>query len=168
VLVPARPDHNRRGRGPWAQVQKEEHLITRTRFVCAAALALAACLVALGCGSGRTIGGAPTSDGVTLARDIQPIFDASCAFVGCHAGGSPQQGLDLSEGRAHASTVNVASTEVPTLQRVKPGDSANSYLFQKVSQDNPAVGDRMPQGGDRLEPDTLDLIRRWIDTGANP
>jgi len=125
-------------------------------------------LLALGCGSGRTIGGASTADGVTLARDIQPIFDASCAFVGCHAGASPQQGLDLSEGRAYASAVNVASTEVPTLQRVKAGDSANSYLFQKISRDNPAVGDRMPQGGVPLTAGEQDLIRRWIDSGANP
>jgi hypothetical protein len=132
-------------------------------------LALAACLITLGCGSGRTVGGGtPTSDGVTLAGNIQPIFDANCAFSGCHGGSAPKEGMDLSPGRAHSNIVNVSSTEQPSLQRVKPGDSANSYLFQKVNQDNPAVGERMPQGGDRLSPEDLDLIRRWIDEGARP
>lgn len=122
---------------------------------------------AAGCGSGRTLGGAAAGETVTLARDVQPIFTANCAFSGCHAGSAPQLDLDLSEGRAHAHIVNVPSVEVEGLMRVLPGDSANSYLFQKISQENPAVGSRMPLGGS-LSAAQIDTIRRWIDGGALP
>jgi hypothetical protein len=133
-------------------------------------------VVAGGCGSGRTIvaptsgggtggGGGPTQ--VTLSRDIQPIFTANCIFEGCHGGSAPILDQDLSSAqRSFASIVNVPSMEVDGLMRVKPGDSANSYLFQKISQANPQVGTRMPQGRPNLSDDEINLIRRWIDGGA--
>jgi hypothetical protein len=133
-------------------------------------------VVAGGCGSGRTIvaptsgggtggGGGPTQ--VTLSRDVQPIFTANCIFEGCHGGSAPILDQDLSSAqRSFASVVNVPSVEVDGLMRVKPGDSANSYLYQKISQDNPQVGTRMPQGRPNLSDDEINLIRRWIDGGA--
>lgn len=120
-----------------------------------------------GCGSGRTIGAGLAGQPVTLSRDVQPIFTANCAFAGCHAGSAPQLGLDLSAGEAFASLVNVDSLWIPQLKRVVPGDSANSFLYQKVSQDSPAAGARMPIGGS-LTAAEIDLIRRWIDGGALP
>lgn len=120
-------------------------------------------LGALGCGSARTIGGG----GTFFTREVQPIFTANCAFAGCHGGGAPTLGMDLTDGRARASTVDVDSAEVSELKRVKPGDSANSFLYQKISQDPPSVGDRMPLGG-ALSAAQIETIRRWIDEGANP
>lgn len=137
---------------------------------------LAAFLLAGGCGSGRTIvapksgggtggGGGPTQ--VTLSRDVQPIFTANCSFEGCHGGSAPILDQDLSSAQhSFASVVNVPSMEVDGLMRVKPGDSANSYLYQKISQDTPQVGTRMPQGRPNLSDDEINLIRRWIDGGA--
>jgi hypothetical protein len=143
------------------------------------AAGLLAAIVAAGCGSGRTLvartptgggngggnGGGGGSTQVTLSRDVQPIFTANCAFAGCHLGDQAQQGQDLSEGQAYKNIVNVKSAEVDTLFRVKPSDSANSYLFQKISQDHPAVGERMPLGGSLSQTD-IDTIQRWIDGGA--
>jgi hypothetical protein len=137
---------------------------------------LLAVLFVVGCGSGRTIvapaagggsgGGGPTTQ-VTLSRDVQPIFTANCVFANCHDAASQTEGQDLSSAdRAFASIVNVPSMEVDGLMRVKPGDSANSYLFHKISQDNPEVGTRMPQGRPPLSATEIDLIRRWIDGGA--
>jgi hypothetical protein len=144
--------------------------LTRPRSILWIGLGALAALLsgAAGCGSGRTIGGAPAEGGpVTLAGDVQPILTANCGFAGCHGGGSPEQGMDLSEGRAYASIVNVASNEVPDRMRVVPGDSANSYLYQKITLDEPAVGSRMPLIGS-LSTENIELIRRWIDGGALP
>jgi hypothetical protein len=134
-------------------------------------------LAAGGCGSGRTIvlpsgtGGGDNGGGngstVTLSRDVQPILTANCDFEGCHGGSAPILGQDLSSAdRSFATIVNVPSEEVPELMRVKPGDSANSYLFEKISQDNPRVPTRMPQGRPNLSDPEIELIRRWIDGGA--
>lgn len=116
--------------------------------------------------SGGGTGGGPSTQ-VTLSRDVQPIFTANCVFEGCHGGSAPILDQDLSSAqRSFASIVNVPSMEVDGLMRVKPGDSANSYLFQKISQDNPQVPTRMPQGRPNLSDGDINLIRRWIDGGA--
>ncbi|MEO7096547.1 MAG: fibronectin type III domain-containing protein, partial [Polyangiales bacterium] len=45
--------------------------------------------------------------------EIQPIFDRSCALVGCHVLPTPAQGLPLSSGFSYSSTVGVESVERP-------------------------------------------------------
>lgn len=108
---------------------------------------------------------APTlapSAAVTYAQ-VQHVFTSYCA--GCHP---PSQGLDLQEGKSLASIVNVASREAPSLVLVKPGDAAQSYLYQKVSQAKPAAGVQMPRNGDPLTPAEQSMIRNWIQQGAKP
>jgi hypothetical protein len=95
---------------------------------------------------------------------IQPIWNAEC--TACHVGGSPPAGLNLAT-NSHANLVNVASTEVPALKRVLPGDANNSYLYQKVTQNAPAVGSKMPPGGSLSGTDTTN-IQNWINSGAAP
>jgi hypothetical protein len=130
-----------------------------------AGLLILGCAGAAGCGSGRTIAGGPPPPGVA----VQAIFTHSCALAGCHGSSAPQLEQDLSSvERSRASIVNVASVEVPDLMRVKPGDSAHSFLFEKISQDNPREGTRMPQGGAPLNNEEINLIRNWIDGGALP
>lgn len=92
------------------------------------------------------------------------VFTATCAASGCHAATAPQQGMSLAA-PAYANIVNVASTEVPSLLRIKPGDSANSYLVQKIAG-TAAVGGRMPLGGPFLDATTIARIRAWVDAGA--
>jgi len=94
------------------------------------------------------------------------IFNASCAFSGCHGGSSPAQGMNLSEGMAYANIVNVASSEQPSLDRIKPDDPDESYLYLKVTGDSSISGSRMPLGGGALSQDLLDLLRDWIERGA--
>jgi hypothetical protein len=131
----------------------------RSRLWLGLAALAAAVAAALGCGSARTIGGTPPSAQEILAR--------KCGFAPCHGGSAPVLEMNLSLGQAIASTVNVDSMEVPELKRVLPGDSANSYLYQKITQDPPAVGARMPVG-DTLTADEIETIRLWIDGGARP
>jgi len=61
--------------------------------------------------------------------------------------------------------VGVASVEVPSLQRVHPGDPNSSYLIQKLAG-IAAVGQRMPFNGPYLPQSTIDVIKQWIANGA--
>src|SRR5262249_14854177 len=99
------------------------------------------------------------SSALSLDKDIQPIFSANCS---CHMGASATLGMDLSRGNAYKNIVNVDSISVPSKKRVKPGDPANSFLYEKISSDSPAAGDRMPPGRQLLQAD-IDKIRMWIE-----
>jgi len=102
---------------------------------------------------------------VDYTSEVQPIFNGRC--IGCHSGSSAPQGLKLDSANSFSNLVNVASHEVPSLKRVKPGDPGNSYLVQKI-EGTASVGSRMPLGGSPLSADQIALIRRWISEGANP
>jgi hypothetical protein len=132
-----------------------------------AALLVTACA---GDGEGLDANGRPIDEGGggggtdDLFLQIQDtIFTPVC--TGCHAGASAPQGLRLDAGNSYALLVGVASNEVPSLQRVAPGDPDASYLVQKV-EGTAAVGGRMPLGGPPLPQESIDLIRQWIAAGA--
>lgn len=99
---------------------------------------------------------------------VDTILQRSCATYGCHAGPELNTGLDLSSGQAYANLVNVASAEVPSMDRVEPGDASNSYLIAKLAGTQEAVGgsgDRMPSPFG-LSQSELDLITAWVNAGA--
>lgn len=102
----------------------------------------------------------------TLSEIQQQIFTPNCATSGCHAGASPAQGMNLSDGQAFSNIVNVASAEVPSLNRILPNDTINSYLIQKV-QGTAAVGSRMPLGGTALSAAQIQLLTDWVNDGAS-
>ncbi len=107
-----------------------------------------------------------TSTSVVTFEFIQTnIFTPSCALSGCHAGPSPQQGMNLSAGQAYAAIVSVPSTEVPSLLRVNPGKPDESYLVHKIAG-TAAVGGRMPLGGPPLSDNLIQSMRDWIAAGA--
>ena len=94
------------------------------------------------------------------------IFNTSCAFSGCHAGSSPSQGMNLSEGMAYGNIVNVPSSQQSSLDRIEPNEPEESYLYLKVTNDQSISGGRMPAGGGPLAQDLVDLLRDWIERGA--
>jgi len=108
-------------------------------------------------------GGGETPLTADFASLQQHIFTPLC--TGCHAGAGAPLGLRLTEDVSYASIVNTPSVEVPSLQRVTPGNPDASYLLQKVSG-TAAVGDRMPLGGPPLSPDLIAALRQWIADGA--
>ncbi|MFQ6675235.1 MAG: choice-of-anchor D domain-containing protein [Fidelibacterota bacterium] len=109
------------------------------------------------------VGGEPVTT-VSFSGDIQPIFTANCAVVGCHVAGH-ETGLDLREGQSYSLLVNVTSAGYAPALRVKPYDPDNSVLWNKVAGTG-RYGDRMPLGGSPLaEKDTI-AIRTWILEGA--
>jgi len=105
--------------------------------------------------------------GATLAAIQANVFTPTCAVAGCHTGTTAQQGLRLDAGFSFNNLVNVASTEVPALMRVTPGDPDNSYIVQKL-EGSAAVGAQMPFGGMPLNQALINDIRQWITDGANP
>ena len=138
-------------------------------------------MVTAGCGSGRTISSGTTPGGATggssgsgtggtatvdFASQIQPIFDKNCALSGCHASDTASGGLVLDAGKSYANLVNVASTEVAPEKRVTPGNSAASYVIEKLTSAQPRSGVQMPFGSNPLPADQIALIRTWIDEGA--
>jgi hypothetical protein len=136
-------------------------------------LALTALLSACG-GNGSTSDSTPapvstTPTNVSFSAKIQPIFNDHC--LGCHTStGAASDILRLNTG-AYINLVNrpTAASNTPTPQGilVKPGDSANSILYQRVSGIGlPDVQLRMPLGGPFLSADEQTLIKVWIDEGA--
>ena len=111
----------------------------------------------------------PPPEDVSFSQDIQPIFTANCALSGCHSGTNPQQGMNLSSGQAYANIVNVASLELPSMDRIEPSDPDNSYLVNKIQGTHVDVGgsgSRMPLGRAPLTQATIDQIREWVADGA--
>ena len=98
---------------------------------------------------------------VDYESQIQTIIDANCTNSDCHTnGGGYQGGLDLT---SYNNLMAGNSDHGPV---VIPGDSENSILIQKLS-DDPPFGDQMPKNGPPyLDPATISLISAWIDEGA--
>jgi hypothetical protein len=105
-----------------------------------------------------------TTPTASLFQQVQDqVLTPNC--TGCHVGPNAPQGLRLDAGNSYALLVNVASTQVPTLLRVKPGDPDNSWLVQKIDG-RATVGGRMPLGRAALPQASIDLVRSWIAAGA--
>jgi uncharacterized protein YjdB len=103
---------------------------------------------------------------VSFANQVQPIFTNNCARAGCHAGATPQEGMNLSAGSAYAAIVNVPSNQQPSLLRVNPGNPDLSYLVRKIEGGPNITGSRMPEGGPFLSSADVATIRNWIAQGA--
>jgi len=130
-----------------------------------------ACLVVAGCGGDGVLEVVappepPPPQGSTLSEIQAAVFTPRCALPGCHGAPAPVLGLDLTEGRSHGSLVGVPSAELPSFQRVEPGDPVDSYLYMKLLGDPRIAGDRMPLLGPPLEASDLERIRTWIEAGA--
>jgi WD40 repeat protein len=94
------------------------------------------------------------ADAPSYVKDIQPIFDANCA--GCHATTVKMGKLDLDtyasllKGGGHGAVI-------------VPGSSETSRLFQMITR---KITPAMPLSGTPLADGQVDLIKRWIDSGA--
>jgi len=142
----------------------------RVRGACVlAATALAGCA---GNGAGLNANGAPggSGDGSTgpLTADWQSIQDNVFTPIcsPCHSGAGAPFGLMLDAAHSYSLLVGVPSSEVPSLNRVKPGDPDSSYIIRKISGAPGIVGGRMPLDETPLPQSTIDVIRQWIANGA--
>src|SRR5579871_6691833 len=97
-----------------------------------------------------TVVSAQTAAKIDFARDVQPMFRQNC--VGCH--GPTQQ---LSGFRLDRKSVVLGR------RGVVPGSSENSFLFHRISGGE--YGTQMPPTG-ALRPEQVEIIKKWIDQGA--
>ena len=122
-----------------------------------------------GCQGGVNPVGPPTGRTISYSQEVQPIYDNHC--TSCHAAGGFTSifsgvSFDLTAAHSHDDTVGRTSSRRADLVLVKPGDSANSLLFMKVSSNAPPAGETMPLVGARLTSNELAILRDWIDQGA--
>jgi hypothetical protein len=141
------------------------------------ALSIALLAACAGNGDGLDANGQPLVPGgsatLPLSADFESIqeniFTPICSV--CHAGASAPEGLRLDAADSYNLLVGVPSTEVPSLDRVKPGDPTDSYIIQKL-QGHAAVGAQMPDGCPTTQPclstATIGFIQQWITNGAPP
>ncbi len=89
---------------------------------------------------------------VDFQRDIRPILSNKC--FKCHGPATQEAGLRLDE-RERATRRKV----------IVPGDSAKSKLLERVLRTDE---ERMPppEVGEQLKPAQIELLKRWIQQGA--
>ena len=95
--------------------------------------------------------------------DVEPIVSRKCAA--CHNDRSPGSGVSFQKGSGYDYLVGAASTELPAMPRVTPGDSAQSYLAHKILGTHIEAGgsgSKMPPSG-RLRDNEVEAIIGWID-----
>ena len=121
-----------------------------------------------------------TTTSTTSTTTLAPVWSAIQAQVigprcgGCHGSQAGLTGLGGCNS-GHASLVNVASTELPTMDRVEPGDPTTSWLVHKLDGtqgwftsmcSGMFCGSQMPLGGPFLSLSERNAIRTWITNGA--
>lgn len=106
-------------------------------------------------------GGGKVDPTFTNVRD--EVLLPTCGFSTCHGAGTG--GLTLDEAGAYDALVDVDSTGSPGNTLVIPGDPDNSYLVRKLEGGPDIAGDQMPPGG-QIADDQLQLVRDWIEAGA--
>jgi hypothetical protein len=123
-----------------------------------------------GSGVGNAPGSPPDTTGaVSYGLDIQAIWDKNCVM--CHRTGGVAQTffgipLELTSGQALDGLINVRSVQNSNWTLVVPGDPEASLLFLKISESQPPVGETMPLFQPPLLNDEVELVRRWIEDGA--
>ena len=117
-----------------------------------------------GSGSGSSSGGGSG----TVTADFQSIQDNVFTPIcsPCHSGAGAPYGETLDAAHSYNSIVGVPSGEIPTLDRIKPGDPDNSYLVQKIEGAPGISGAQMPYHETPLVQSTIDAIRQWVTDGA--
>ena len=100
----------------------------------------------------------PPPRAVDYEREIKPLLFQKCAA--CHGALKQNSGLRLDAGKL----IRKGGDNGPT---VAPGQSTHSVLIDRVTAEDHSV--RMPPEGqgEKLSESQVDLLRRWIDQGAN-
>ena len=92
---------------------------------------------------------------VDFVRDIQPILQKSC--YSCH-------GPKLQMSRLRLDSKRTALAGGQSGRPIQPGNASESLLYKRIA----GIGDqpRMPMEGDPLPAAEIEMVRAWIDQGA--
>ena len=115
-------------------------------------VAMAVALTLVAGVDGRLFGQAEVK--VDFARDVQPLLKERC--VGCHGPSQQMSGYRLDRRSTALGGVLRAN--------IVPGSSESSRLYRKLIGSQ--FGPQMPPTG-VLAPDEIDILKRWIDGGAD-
>jgi mono/diheme cytochrome c family protein len=96
----------------------------------------------------------PATTKIDFARDIKPLFEASC--IKCHGRGKEKGGFKLDTRETFLKGGDSGPVAVS-------GQSASSYLIELVSGLDP--DNVMPMKGSKLTPAQVGLLRAWIEQG---
>ncbi len=113
-------------------------------------------LLALGLVAPALGGSTPTQE-VDYERDVVPILEQRC--VSCHGEEKQRAGL-----RLDSRSAVLSGSDSGEIQVVVPGDPEGSLLLELVASDD--EDERMPPKGEPLTAEQIDLLRRWIEEGA--
>ncbi len=98
---------------------------------------------------------------IDFDRQVRPIFSDKC--YPCHGPDETHRmaklRFDMKDGGAFAEHGGYII--------VKPGDSANSRLYQRVSSDKKSFQMPPASTGQALTPAQIEVIKKWIDEGAH-
>ena len=100
------------------------------------------------------------ADEVRFSRDIRPLLSARC--FSCHGPDAHARQGELRLDREGGALQLRGSRPAVVL----PGDVDGSLLFQRVSSTDPDSVMPPPDSGKELSPEEIDLLRRWIESGA--
>ena len=121
-----------------------------------------------GDGNDNEGGEEPAPVTTSFKDDVEPILTRFCGT--CHTlngiaelRGIPVR-LDGSDG--FDGLFNGSSVQDPSLKFVVAGDPDSSLAYLKVITDTPPVGARMPLSSPALSQAEQDLLRTWIEEGA--
>lgn len=97
---------------------------------------------------------------IDFNRDIRPILSENC--FACHGPDGESRETDLRFDRKESVLAKLDDGDIA----VVPGNSAASALYQRISTDDEGL--RMPPEdfGKKLDPEQIQLLKRWIDDGA--
>ncbi len=95
----------------------------------------------------------------TYWKDIRPVLRKNCAY--CHAARHLKK-QDVSGGLALDTYENIFTSSKKKV--IEKGKSKKSLLVKLIVTENKNL--RMPLDGDPLPQSSIELLRRWIDTGA--
>ncbi len=115
-------------------------------------LAVSAAFIGLLHGSAASSADAP----VSYSRDIRPILSNHC--YACHGPDEKKREADL----------RLDVREIAIESAIVPGKADESELLARVTSDD--ADERMPPASSKkpaLTPEQVDLLKRWIDQGAN-
>jgi len=99
----------------------------------------------------------PAIKPVDFDREIRPILSDNC--FACHGPDEKQRKAKL-----HFDTKEGAFAKEGV---IVPGDSSKSRLIKRISSKDPDAVMPPPQSGHKLTDKQIELIRRWVDEGAN-
>jgi mono/diheme cytochrome c family protein len=89
---------------------------------------------------------------IDFAHQILPLLKARCSK--CHTAGTYKGDMSMDTRESLLKS-----------KAIKPGDAAQSELIKRVTSTN--ADERMPPKGDALSAAEINLLKRWIDEGAN-